>query len=68
MLPRLSNSTHEKSSPSLNIGEKAVRVIVIPISRQTFTKLLLRIVSWTGSISPVRSAAACLAIGRTSVL
>ena len=38
MLPRRSKSTHEKSRPSLKIGEKAVRIIVMPISRQTFTK------------------------------
>ena len=46
-----SKSTHEKSRPSLKIGEKAVRIIVIPISRQMFTKLLLMIVSVTGSIA-----------------
>ena len=50
MLPRLSKSTHEKSRPSLKIGENAVRVIVIPISRQMFTNELLMIVSRTGSI------------------
>src|SRR3972149_850589 len=50
MLPRRSKRTHEKSSPSLKIGEKAVRAIVMPISRQTFTKLLFRIVSVTGSM------------------
>src|SRR3990170_8572395 len=58
MLPRRSKRTHEKSSPSLKIGEKAVRAIVIPISRQTFTKLLFRIVSVTGSI-------VCVLIGYT---
>ena len=45
MFPRLSKRTHEKSRPSLKIGEKAVRVIVMPISRQMFTKLLLMIAS-----------------------
>ena len=49
-VPRRSKSTHEKSRPSLKIGENAVRIIVIPISRQMFTKLLLTIVRVTGSI------------------
>ena len=53
MLPRRSKSTHEKSRPSLKIGEKAVRIIVIPISRQMFTRLLLMTARVTGSIMRV---------------
>ena len=50
MLPRRSKSTHEKSRPSLKIGEKDVRIIVMPISRQMFTRLLLMTARVTGSI------------------
>src|SRR3954447_16920352 len=71
MLPRRSKSTHEKSRPSLKIGENAVRIIVIPISRQTFTYALLRIVSVTGSmvvvliaLSPMRARGQCRARAR----
>ena len=51
MFPCRSNRTHEKSRPSLKMGENAVRVIVMPISRQTFTKALFRIVRVTGSVA-----------------
>ncbi len=53
MLACLSNITHEKSRPSLKIGEKAVRIMVMPISRQMFTMLLLMTARVTGSIMRV---------------